>query len=290
MAYKDYNIGNYIEQGSSIFSYDEYKFDVNTSLDLIANQFNTDVETLMRINNIKPPYVRYLNELPKVTIERLNGVLRVPYVSSGGDSFESYSLYTEELIGINYNDFINLETLTKNNIRSSVVTNTTIPGTSGASCFITVNGATMAFPCYPESVDDSQTASYQPTNILGRSEPFQIYTGSGPRSVNVSFTMHCEMVHGANSYQSNYEYVNSLVRLVESSCYPNYGSGVAAIKCTLQVALNIRITGIITNVSTKWYGPIIDNKYQMVDLSFSVTECTGAPKSQSDIRYLGGFR
>ena len=292
MSYSDCNIGEYIQNGTSIFPYAEYKFDVDSSLVSIAAQFNTSIENIMRINNINPPYVYRLNDLPQDVITRLKGKLKVPYVSNGGDSFEGYSLYTDEIIGVEYKDSTQITTLTQSDVTDSngFVEGTIIPGSSEKICYITVNGKTMNFPCYPESVDDSQQASYNSTNILGRSEPFQVYTGSGPRTVSVAFTMHCEMVHSANSYQTDYEYVNSLVRLIESSCYPNYGSSVAAVKCTLQVAMNIRITGIITNVSTKWYGPIIDNKYQMVDINFSVTECTGNPKSQSDINSLGGFR
>ena len=151
------------------------------------------------------------------------------------------------------------------------------------------------FPCYPESVSDSNQASYSAESILGRSEPFQYYTGSGPRSVSIKFQMHTDMVDDIN-------YVYTVADRVEACCYPRYGSGIAATKVRLHVGANIDITGIISNVSTDYSGPILDitgntaidsmavPRYAVVDIGFSVTEVTGNPPSYSQISASGGRR
>ena len=250
-------------------AYMDYKFNKSELFSDIAYKFNTTVDNIMKINNISPPYVSCIKDLDTATLEKLNGTLLVPVIYSGGNSTDK-NLVTYRY----YNNSFKNKSFSLVNIR---------PGRAFINCYIIVNGDKVQIPCYPESVSDSNTASYSSVNPLGRSEPFQIYNNSGPRSVSVSFTMHCEMV-------GNYEYVPNLVKLIESATYPNYDNAVSAVKCTLVIGKSIKITGIITNTETRWYGPIIDEKYQMVDISFSVTECTGNPKSQSQIKSMGGYR
>lgn len=148
------------------------------------------------------------------------------------------------------------------------------------SCYIEVNGNIQFFPGFPESVSDSNSANYSAINILGRSEPLQMYVGSGPRTVSVSYKMHMEMADN----------IEDLVDLVESACYPNYNGSIAAPKCILVIGDTIRIQGVVTNVTANWSETIHTNKLDVVDLSFSVTEVTGNPPQQSEIATRGGRR
>ena len=266
----------------------DYEFHNNEKVADVASQFNTTVDTIMRLNNVQPPYPKYIRDLPHEVIK--NGTIELPYVANGRQTFESYYNTASEVLGVNYVDVNALEeTLLYNSSNryysSTDFINTDIsPGRSHKDCYIqTSNGGFKWFPCYPESVSDSNSASYSAVNILGRSEPFQYYTGSGPRTVSVKFQMHTDMCNDVN-------YIYSIADLVEACCYPNYGNGVAATRVTLHVAGNITITGIIPSVSTDYSGPIIDGKYAVVDLSFSVTEVTGNPPSYASIAARGGRR
>ena len=95
---------------------------------------------------------------------------------------------------------------------------------------------------------------------------------------------------------SDVGYIYRITKIVESACYPDYGNNIAATRCHLHIVNNIDITGIITNVSTQYSGPIImdepgdQGEYAVIDLSFSVTEVTGTPFSRSQIRSMGGSR
>lgn len=278
-------------------AYVVYRFNERESFEDIASIYNCTVSQIMTVNNIQPPYPLYPNDLSVEDKERLSSALRIPYVGNGNDSFESYTGCVDGIIGVEYKDTYDVAYLTNDEVtgskRSSSVSGavTPIPGRCKPDCYVIVNGTTMHFPCYPESISDTDTANYSAQNILGRSEPFQIYNNSGPRTVSVSFTMHREMVHNGYSYEADYDYVENLVNLLKSACYPNYGSSIAAVKVTLVVGKNTKITGIIGgNVNDNWSGPIIDGKYQMVDVSFSVVECTGNPLSQSQVKSLGGYR
>lgn len=283
----------------------DYKFNKNERFFDIANNNHTTVDAIMRMNSISPPFPTYVNQLPESTLKSLNGSLKLPCVTTGGDSYESYQNTAKNVTGIIYKSAKDLVSIS--NILSSDITLRTsgvsiqsnlTPGYTKKDCYIKIHRAgkvsTFWFPCYPESVSDQNSASYTPQNILGRSEPFQYYTGSGPRTVNVSFEMHCEMC-------GDIDYVYKLVDNIESACYPNYGSAVAATKVTFHVANNITIRGIIPNVSTEYSGPILDTvqdpyssaeypRYAVVKLSFSVTEVTGSAFSSSDIASFGGRR
>lgn len=158
------------------------------------------------------------------------------------------------------------------------------PNIIKGQCIVIIDGVTLYMPCYPDSISDSTAVSYTSQNALGRSEPYQAYENSGPRSIPFTFRMHREMTGDISE-------IERIVRFIESAVYPNYDGTVSAVKTTVQIGNSIYISGIMTNQSTNWSGPIgPDNKYNVVDLSFTVTEVTGDPKSSGTIRKIGGFR
>lgn len=276
-----------------------YEFHGGEKVADIASQFNTTIDEIMRVNNVLPPYPQYVENLPPEIIR--NGTVQIPYVANGRQTFESYYNTTEETIGLQYNNVENLnETLLENATNrflgaSAFASRSIKPGRHNIDCYMSTPNGIIYFPCYPESVSDSNQASYSSEAILGRSEPFQYYTGSGPRSVSVKFQMHTDML-------DNIDYVYTVADRVEACCYPRYGSGVVATRVRLHVANNIDITGIISNVSTDYSGPLLDTtgrtdidtmdrpRYAVVDLSFSVTEVTGNPPSYTEISVRGGRR
>lgn len=267
-------------------AYVDYKYRPTDKIADVASEFNTTVEEIMRINNVQPPYPMYVAQLPNNVIG--NGFLRTPFVTNGHQSFETYFNTALRTLGAEYENANSLDSFIMLNMASYSGIDyfsdwDARPGRSAKDCYIAVNGMCIWFPCYPESVSDSNSASYSSENILGRSEPFQYYTGSGPRTVSVGFEFHTDMCGDVN-------YIYKIADVVESACYPNYGGTIAASKVVFHCANNITIRGIISSVSTKYSGPIIDNKYAVVNLDFSVTEVTGNPPSASQIASIGGRR
>ena len=146
---------------------------------------------------------------------------------------------------------------------------------------------TLYMPCYPEEVSDTTTVNYTSQNVLGRSEPYQAYNNSGPRTITFSFKMHREMT-------GNVAEIENIVRYVESAVYPNYNednSSVAAVNASVKIGNTIYIEGIMSNEVTNWSGPIgPDKKYNVVNISFTITEVTGNPKTSKYVSEKGGFR
>ena len=328
-------------------AYMDYEFRENDKIADVASQFNTTVEEIMRINNINPPFPMYVRDLPENVLshETENGVnklyLKVPFVTNGQQSFESYNSTSYNNLGTYYSSVQSLQRNMYNNAYGNYDYSETKNvnfheigfGKHGIACWIaaSTSGISAAytlgpytynignftawnFPCYPESVSDSNQASYSSTSILGRSEPFQYYTGSGPRTVSVDFTLHSDMMGApqtyANDKYNSINYIYRLVSFIEACCYPNYGSAIAANRVIFHCTDSIHISGIITNVSTKYHGPILDMstangtyvdgdsqhpKYAMVDISFSITEVSadnnipsfGSVASEGGLRQMG---
>ena len=299
-------------------AYMAYKFRDEDKIADVASQYNTTVAEIMKINNVNPPYPVYVRDLPMRVIGE--GYINVPFVTNGKQSFETYNSMAYNNIGVQYSSPETLKRIMYLNAngpdtQTKIVTERNLkPGRHPVNCYISAANssgyystytdniagyAAMYFPCYPESVSDSNQASYNAINILGRSEPFQYYTGSGPRTVSVSFKLHSDMWHDIN-------YIYELVAFIEACCYPRYGNAIAATKVIFHAAQNVHICGIMTSVNTEYEGPVLDMqpgpdgtyngsnmqvpKYAQVNVSFNITEVTGNPPSFEEIARQGGLR
>ncbi len=260
-------------------AYSDYKYSEDDSFVSIANFYGITVSELMRINNMDfPPHANK----PSEYID-LQSTLKVPDILNGTATLEIED--TDEFVFSNRSD--------------SRYTNSYGVGLSGQigfasqwKCWLLVEGVGIAyFPCYPDSYSDSHNVSFSQQTVLGRSEPFQVYQNSGPRSVSVSFKMHREMTHTTP--------IGDIVGIVQAACYPTNNDTTIAPRCTLVIGDNCKITGVIGNVSTNWSDTILNRSpggafasvsgiYSMVDLSFSITECTGSPKIAAEVRSLNG--
>jgi hypothetical protein len=237
----------------------EYEYDPNDTLFDIANAFGITVSELARINNLPEPIViRPWRVMP------FGKTILVPKVYSGG------SVYVEK------EDIFNQDIYTPYSNRYYEPFKYDIGWWSQGKCYIDIEYTRYYFPCYPESYTDNHSVSVNAQNILGRSEPFQIYSNTGPRTVNVSFKMHREMNHITP--------IDTLVAAIQSAIYPREeGSLPPRVKLTL--GNNCYIEGLIpSGVDVTWSEVINKNsQYNMVDLSFSVVECTGVPKLMGDV-------
>ena len=262
-----------------------YNYGEQDTFQGIANAFGITVSELMRINNIHYPYPEKPSDMYNPSEQ-----IKVPDTITGIITVEDKKKPLE------------------NEVMQSkgrpVPRDMYMGGYSGVGaasqykCYLEIFGLTPSivyFPCFPESVSDTSTSNFAEMNPLGRSEPFQIYQNSGPREVSVSFTMHKEMAHTTP--------IEALVNAVKATTYPlgsrnatstfNYSSsnGIDIVpKVHLVIGRSIDITGVIKgSVGIKWYGPINKfDRYSMVDLDFTVTECTGDPKTAGRVANWDG--
>lgn len=141
------------------------------------------------------------------------------------------------------------------------------------------------FPVYPEEVGDAVRANYQTMpDLLYQYEQWQLYVSSGPRTNVYSFHFHRDMWTGDHRDGK----ANDLIRACESNVYADYrGSAVHTSTVTLYVAGHALISGILTDVSVKWAGPLgLDGWYLECMLELTITEVAKAPKSYTSVRRM----
>lgn len=127
------------------------------------------------------------------------------------------------------------------------------------------------FPVYPEEISDSRKANYTTMpDLLYQYEPWQLYNSSGPRTNTYLFHFHRDMWTGDHRDGK----ANELIRYCEANCYPEFnGSSVNVPTVTLYIAGSPLIHGVMTQVDTKWDGPIgLDGYYLNCELSITITE------------------
>lgn len=138
------------------------------------------------------------------------------------------------------------------------------------------------FPVYPEEIHDSRSASYtQMPDVLYQYEPWQTYQSSGPRQNSYTFDFHRDMWTGDHRDGL----ANELIRFCEANCYPDYnGSAVQTSNVTLFIHGKPVITGIMTECSADWSGPIgLDGFYLFCSLTISITEVSSTPLNYSAV-------
>ena len=235
----------------------EYNFSNTETFTDICNAYGVPFTELLRINNISQPLS---TPYPK-DVDYLDGVLLVPNM-------------IQRIPEVYY------ERPKFSAPARASVNQAAIGHWSQKRCYLDIHGSNelrVYFPCFPQSYSDTRVANYTSQNPLGRSEPFQIYENSGPRTVSVSFRMHREMLCVTP--------VDDVVKAVQSATYPIGNDGSIPPRVRLDLGNSCDITGIISgSVEATWSETINkDIQYNVVDLSYTVTECTGNPKTMGGI-------
>lgn len=144
----------------------------------------------------------------------------------------------------------------------------------------------MEFPAYPEELEDKRTANYTTMpDILYQYEPWQVYQSSGPRSATYTFDLHRQMWSG----NEGDGLANELIRFCQAFLYPTYaGSAVNTSIATLYISGSPFISGIITDVSVNWDGPLsgVDNFYLHFTLALTFTEVSSQELNHNVVRNL----
>ena len=148
--------------------------------------------------------------------------------------------------------------------------------------YSSLSDTSVEFPVYPESVEDRRSANYTTMpDMLYQYEPWQVYQSSGPRTNIYEFSFHRDMWTGDHRDGK----ANQLIRFCEANCYPDYqGSAVVTSNVTLYVGGKELITGILTDVTTDWDGPIgLDGWYLNCKLKLTITEVSKSALNYSNI-------
>ena len=138
-------------------------------------------------------------------------------------------------------------------------------------CFIIVyhsdinSPSSSELPCYPDEISENQSAVWSDVQIMGRSSPLTAYTGTGFRSVSMSFDLHREMENGNNS-------IENVLRIIRKSVYPEYQEKGLIPPTTIIGFGKFMVRGVVRSYSYTWKKPIIDNDYQVCSVSIQIDD------------------
>lgn len=161
------------------------------------------------------------------------------------------------------------------------------------------DGEYLILPSYPDSIQDSMSSTFQQQNALSRSAPIFTYSNSGPRSIQISLSLHRDMMDDVNLKASNItledgeDYVDTLIKKLQSIALPKYNIVNKAVEpplVAIRLGNEIFIKGIVNGGVTVTYNkPILsNNKYALVQISFTVYETD--PYDATSVAKNGGFR
>jgi hypothetical protein len=153
-------------------------------------------------------------------------------------------------------------------------------------------------PCYPETVSDTMSSTFNPTNTLGRSAPVFTFSYSGPRQISLTFRFHRDMFESeeyvTNSEPADYEdKAENFIHALQAIAVPKYNLSNKAIEPPLvgvRLGSEVFIKGIVSSAVTVNYSkPILVNeKYAGIEISFTVSEVD--PYDSSSVFKNGSFR
>lgn len=148
-----------------------------------------------------------------------------------------------------------------------------------------ISGDSIDLPCYPEEVEDSRKANYSTMpDIIYQYEPWYVFDSSGPRSNTYKIDAHRDMWTGDHRDGK----ANEMIRFFQSNLYADYnGSTVNTPIVTLYVEGSALITGIMTDVTVNWDGPIgLDGWYLHFTMTFSITEVSQKALNYNSVKQL----
>ena len=159
----------------------------------------------------------------------------------------------------------------------------------------------IVLPGFMDSVQDSFSIQWSPSTPLGRSAPIQSFASAGPRTVQVNFQLHRDMMKQINQNISNIEvneeigddYVDTLLKTLQACVVPDYNSSDSTVNppvVALRLGNDIFIKGVVSsNLGLTWRYPLLRNgKYATVDFNLSITEIE--PFDAQRVMQLGSYR
>lgn len=157
----------------------------------------------------------------------------------------------------------------------------------------------VVLPTYPESISDTLESTFSSTHILARSAPIFSYSYSGPRSVQVTLSLHRDMMSQINYGVSNLsveigdDYVDTIIKQLQSIALPKYAASSKMVNppmVAVRFGNELFIKGVVNGPITTTYNlPILENnKYAQVQIGFSVFEVD--PYDATTVAEQGSFR
>ena len=174
----------------------------------------------------------------------------------------------------------------------------------------------IVLPSYTNANNDSIAVKFNSATPLGRTAPIYSYANSGPRTLQVSFDLHRDMMYELNYSVSQYsklieqsreevtnvnmnksqeyvDYVDLMAKQIQAAALPTYSEASKMINpplVSLKLGNDIFIKGVVNGSVGVSYGlPVLANgKYAQVSIQFSITEVV--PYDATQVMKYGSYR
>lgn len=159
----------------------------------------------------------------------------------------------------------------------------------------------IILPSFVDSVNDTQNVTFVPSTPLSRSAPIQSYSNSGPRTVQVHFNLHRELMYQINKDLNSIpdtappgvDYVDLFIKYIQAAVLPEYKAAEKMVNppvVALRLGNDIFIKGVIAgNVGLTYNYPILDDgRYALVDITFGIVEID--PYDARTVMTTGSYR
>ena len=156
-------------------------------------------------------------------------------------------------------------------------------------------------PEYADSINDSMSVQFTSSTPLSRSAPIYSYESSGPRSLQVSFKLHRDMMNQLNRDNPKIpatnligeDYVDLMIRQIQGAALPAYAVSQKMVNppmVAVRLGDDIFIKGVVNGaVSVSYEYPILSNgKYACVMMGFTINEVD--PYDAHTAMQYGSFR
>lgn len=154
-------------------------------------------------------------------------------------------------------------------------------------------------PTEPDSITDTFPSTYTQTTALGRSAPVFTYSSSGPRSIQLTFNFHRDMMDDINignltpTLAEGEDYIDSLIKALQAIALPKYTAQNNVVEppiVAVRFGDEIFIRGIVdSGVNVTYEKPILsNNRYARVTVAFTVYEID--PYDAPTVFKNGSFR
>ena len=157
----------------------------------------------------------------------------------------------------------------------------------------------LVLPSFVDSVTDSQPVTFRQTQPLSRSAPIYSYASSGPRTIQVTFDLHRDLLQDLNHDISNIpvtvdnDYIDLFIKYIQAATLPTYEAAARMVnppQVSLRLGNDIFIKGVIAQqVGITYKYPILSNgRYSDIQINFAVSEVD--PYDANMVLNTGSFR
>lgn len=290
----------------------EYIIVNGDTLSEIALKYDTTVGALMALNNITNPNLIYTGSVMKVPSDESqssvkykiseptdgyytsddakNKVSKVSTVMAG-----SYYVYNE------YNGMVNVTTqvgvpgtwINPTVDTSSVKGDAVVPATGGVpasptyadkaiawavdgiECYVKnmITGSTVSF-YLPEEFNDEFSAQFDDAEVRGRTSPMRGYSGSGPRQLNFTATIHADYCVGG---------LMTTIDKLKALTFPKYGSNIEPPSCYIRIGNIVSAKTTVNSIGIAYQKPYRNGEFVMAEVSFDMTEVVDESYDAVDI-------